>query len=121
MFLLCVIFSLSYLSAQNSQFKNNPAGSWKFDFPNGSEGYQVGIMKVNLVDQKYNVSVFLVDTINKVIGYNVKFAADTLRYNLYLESADVSVTLKFDAADKMSGNAVYSEGAVPLIMTRQKQ
>jgi hypothetical protein len=54
----------------------------------------------------------------KLPGEQVKAANDSVFFNIYLEGQDIKVMLKLESESKMTGKAVYSEGEVPLTLTK---
>jgi hypothetical protein len=116
---LLLICILTLVIGQTNQPKMDPVGKWKFE-ANSTQGYQGGFVNVTLAEKNYNVTMTMADTVNKLIGYNVKYENDTFGFVLYLESTTVSISLKFDGADKMTGWAYYSDGEAPLTLNRVK-
>ena len=113
-----IVFSLPVLTAQNNQVKNNPVGTWKFEAPYAPEGYASGTIVVGLTDQKHTVTMLFTGSENKLDGEKVKAVNDSVLFSIYLEAGDVKVMLKIESDTIMSGKAVYSEGEVPLTLTR---
>jgi hypothetical protein len=113
-----IVFSLPVLTAQNNQVKNNPVGTWKFEAPYAPEGYASGTIVVGLTDQKHTVTMLFTGSENKLAGEKVKAVNDSVLFSIYLEAGDVKVMLKIESDTIMSGKAVYSEGEVPLTLTR---
>jgi len=54
----------------------------------------------------------------KLPGENVKAVNDSILFSIYMEGQDIKVMLKIENETKMSGKAVYSEGEVPLTLTK---
>jgi hypothetical protein len=115
LFLLSVV---SAVSAQNSKVKNNPVGKWQFEAPYAPEGFTSGTMEIGFAEAKYSAAMVFTGSDFKLPGEQVKFENEILKFVIYVEGTDVTVTLKFDSESKMSGKAVYSEGEVPLSLTR---
>ena len=115
LFLLSIV---SVVSAQNSKVKNNPVGKWQFEAPLAPEGFTSGTVEVGLTEAKYSAAMVFTASDYKLPGEQVKFDNDILKFVIYIEGTDITVTLKFDSESKMSGKAVYSEGEVPLSLTR---
>ena len=113
-----IVFSLSVLTAQNNQSKNNPVGSWKFAAPYAPEGYASGVIVVGFAEQKPTASMSFTGSEDKLAGENVKAVNDSVLFSIYLEGQDIKVMLKIESDTNMSGKAVYSEGEVPLALTR---
>ena len=120
LFVLIVIsFIVVTTSAQqaNNQ-KNNPVGTWKFEAPYAPEGYTSGTIIVGLEDQKHTTSMAFAGSEYKLPGENVKAVNDSILFSIYMEGQDIKVMLKIENETKMSGKAVYSEGEVPLTLTK---
>jgi len=120
LFVLIVIsFIVVTTSAQqaNNQ-KNNPVGTWKFEAPYAPEGYTSGTIVVGLEDQKHTTSMAFAGSEYKLPGENVKAVNDSILFSIYMEGQDIKVMLKIENETKMSGKAVYSEGEVPLTLTK---
>jgi hypothetical protein len=120
LFVLIVIsFIVVTTSAQqaNNQ-KNNPVGTWKFEAPYAPEGYTSGTIVVGLEDQKHTTSMAFAGSEYKLPGENVKAVNESILFSIYMEGQDIKVMLKIENETKMSGKAVYSEGEVPLTLTK---
>jgi len=116
--IMFIVFTLPVLTAQNNQVKNNPVGTWKFEAPYAPEGYASGTIVVGLTDQKHTVTMLFTGSENKLAGEKVKAVNDSVLFSIYLEAGDVKVMLKIESDTIMSGKAVYSEGEVPLTLTK---
>jgi hypothetical protein len=110
---LCVMA----VSGQN-QTKNNPLGTWKFEAPYAPEGYTSGTIVVGLADQKHTTTMSFTGSEYKLPGEQVKAVKDSVLFSIYLEGQDIKVMLKMESETKMTGKAVYSEGEVPLTLTK---
>jgi hypothetical protein len=108
-FLVLIILSLFIVSA---------VGSWKFDAPYAPEGYTTGTIVVGFAEQKFTTTMSFTGTEYKIPGENVKTPGDSVLFSVYLEGQDIKVMLKLESGTKMSGKAVYSEGEVPLTLTK---
>jgi len=118
LFLMLISFlSVIAVSAQNTA-KSNPAGTWKFDAPYAPEGYTTGTIVVGFAEQKPTTSMSFTGSEYILPGENVKTPADSVLFSIYLEGQDIKVLLKIESETKMSGKAVYSEGEVPLILSK---
>ena len=117
--ILFIVFSLPFLTAQNSQEKKNPVGTWKFEAPYALEGYTSGTIIVCQTDQNYTATISFTGNENKLNGDKVKFEKDTLLFLVYIEGEDVKVLIKIENEAKMSGKAIYSEGEVQLTLTKK--
>ena len=107
------------VSGQSAPKKSNPVGSWKFEAPYAPEGYQSGMIEVGFTDKQYSTSMMFTGNEFKLPGEKVKFENDSLFFNIYVEGQDISVSLKLESPTKMVGKAVYSEGEVPLTLTKE--
>ena len=117
LFFIAIII-IPVLTAQNTQVKKDPVGKWKFEAPYAPEGYTSGIIEVGLAEMKYSTSMMFSDIEYKFIGEKVKFENDSLFFLIYIEGQDITVSLKMENGTKMSGKAVYSEGEVPLTLSK---
>jgi hypothetical protein len=115
--LISIFFSLT-VNAQNNQKKNDPVGNWKFEAPYAPEGYTSGTIIIGMADKKYSASMMFTGSDYKLAGEKVKIENDTISFSVFVESETVAVTLKMTEAAKMTGKAVYSEGEVPLTLTK---
>lgn len=119
-FTIIVITFLSVLAAsgQTTAGKADPVGSWKFEAPYAPEGYTSGTIVVGLAEQKHSATMMFTGSEYKLTGDKVKIENDTLTFIVYLEGQNINVTLKIESNTKMTGKAVYSEGEVPLTLTK---
>lgn len=118
LFILLLVISMQLLTAQKNQGKRSPAGSWKFEAPSAPEGYTSGTIVVDLAEQKYSASMSFTGSDYKLVGEKVKAVNDSILFLVSLEGESIKVMLKINDASKMSGKASYSEGEVPLTLTR---
>lgn len=116
--ILFVIFSLPIVTAQNNLEKKDPVGKWKFEAPYAPEGYTSGIIEVGFAEKKYSASMMFSGSENKLNGEKVQIEKDTISFFVFIEGEDVAVKLTMENSLKMSGKAVYSEGEVPLSLTK---
>jgi hypothetical protein len=115
--MLVTFFSVTAVSAQNTP-KNNPVGTWKFEAPYAPEGYTTGTIVVGFAEQKTTATMAFTGSEYKLPGENVKTPSDSVIFSIYLEGQDIKVMLKMETGIKMSGKAVYSEGEVPLTLSK---
>jgi hypothetical protein len=54
----------------------------------------------------------------KYQGENVKALNDSVLFSIYLQGEDVKVMLKIESDTNMTGKAVYSQGEVPLALSK---
>ena len=118
LFLMLLALGLPVLTAQNAQVNNNPVGTWNFEAPYAPEGYTTGTIVVGLAEQKHTANLSFTGSEYKLPGENVKAANDSVLFSIYLEGQDIKVMLKIENETTMSGKAVYSEGEVPLTLTK---
>jgi hypothetical protein len=116
--ILSLIFSLSVLMAQNSQVKSNPVGTWKFAAPYAPEGYTSGTIVVGFAEKKHTATMSFTGSENILSGEKVTAANDSVLFFVFLEGQDIKVLLKIVSDTNMTGKAVYSEGEVPLTLTK---
>ena len=117
--MLVMVLLQATVSAQTNNLKNDPAGKWLFEAPFAPQGYTNGIIEVSKTDNLFSASMAFGGNENKYPGDKVKFANDTVSFNVYIEGQDVAVKLVFTEESKMSGKAIYTEGVVPLSLTRE--
>lgn len=118
LFVLFIVFSLPVVTAQNNQKKKDPVGKWKFEAPYAPEGYTSGIIEVGFAEKKYSASMMFSGGEYKLTGEKVKIENDTISFSVFIEGQGVAVKLKMEDSSKMLGKAVYSEGEVPLTLTK---
>jgi hypothetical protein len=118
---ILVLISSTMASAQTNQVKKDPVGKWLFEAPYAPEGYKAGTIEIVYSENKYHASMAFSTTETNFPGGNVKFANDTLSFTVFIQNEDVAVTLSLTEETKMAGKAVYSEGIVPLTLTREKK
>lgn len=106
------------VSGQNIN-KINPVGTWKFEAPYAPEGYSSGTIVVGFKEQKHTTTMSFTGGDTILSGEKVRAVNDSVLFSVYLEGQDIKVMLKMEDDSKMSGKAVYSEGEVPLTLTRQ--
>jgi len=117
-FVIISVFSLTSFAQQGKGQKINPAGNWKFEAPYAQEGYTSGTIIVGNAEQKTTVTISFTGNEFKIPGEDVKVAKDSVFFSVYLQGQIVKVLLKMDTEIKMSGKAVYSEGEVPLTLSK---
>jgi|WetSurMetagenome_2_1015567.scaffolds.fasta_scaffold21132_4 hypothetical protein len=119
--LMLVILSLASffaLPANAQTVQNNPAGKWKFEAPYAPEGFTSGTIEVALADNNYSTSISFTGNDFKIPGEKTKVEKDTLSFTVFVEGNEVAIQLKMEDATKMSGKAHYSEGEIPLTLTK---
>ena len=116
--LLIIAFVCVITVSAQSTGKKDPVGTWKFDAPYAPEGYTTGTIVVPLTEKKHTATMSFTGSDYKLPGEQVKAVNDSVLFNIYLEGQDIKVMLKLESASKMTGKAVYSEGEVPLTLTK---
>ena len=116
--ILIIVLGLQVLTAQNNQPKYSPVGSWKFEAPYAPEGYTTGTINIGLVGKKDTITMSFTGSEYKISGENIKTATDSVLFSVYLQGQDIKLVLKVENETKMSGTAIYSEGEVPLTLTK---
>jgi hypothetical protein len=116
--LLILFISLVAVNAQSAG-KKNPMGTWKFSAPYAPEGYSSGVIVFGKADQKNTATMSFGSTSDyKMNGDNLKIKNDSICYSIFLEGQDIKVQLKIESDTNMTGKAVYSEGEVPLTLSK---
>ena len=111
------LFSVVGVSGQIAN-KNHSAGTWKFDAPYAPEGYSSGTIVIGSAEKKDTATMAFGTGEYKLGGENVKIVNDSILFSIFLEGQDIRVMLKVNNDTLMSGKAVYSEGEVPLTLTK---
>lgn len=117
-FVLLSIMSVGAVTGQNNVNKSNPVGTWKFDAPYAPEGYNTGTIVVANESNKYTTTMSFGSGDYKLPGEQVKAVKDSVLFSIFLEGQDIKVFLKQENESKMTGKAVYSEGEVPLTLSK---
>jgi hypothetical protein len=117
--LAILFFTVMSVTAQSNQPKTNPVGTWKFEAPAAPEGYNSGKITVGLAEKKHTATISFTGSEYKIPGEKVKVTSDSLLFAVYLESETVNMYLRMTPDNKMTGKAVYSEGVVPLTLTKE--
>ena len=82
------------------------------------EGYTSGTIVIGLAEQKYSSTIYFTGNENKIIGEKVRVVNDSILFSVLIQEQDVKVLLKIEDASKMTGKAIYSDGVVPLTLTK---
>ena len=114
-----MLFSISLISAQTVKESSSPVGKWKFEAPYAPEGYTTGIIEVSFAEEKYSTAISFTGSDFVIPGDKTKVENDTVSFVVLVEGQEVAVGLKAESDAKMSGKAVYSEGEVPLTLTKE--
>jgi hypothetical protein len=118
--ILFAVFCLQYSNAQDIKSKFNSVGSWKFDAPYAPEGYSSGTITIGSAEKKDTATMSFGTGEYKLGGENVKLVNDSVLFSIFLEGQSIKVMLKVDSDTSMSGKAIYSEGEVPLTLSKVK-
>jgi hypothetical protein len=118
--IIACLFS-SNATSQNVVIKKNPSGKWNFEAPYAPEGYKGGTIEITFSENKFHASMAFLGNSNIFPASNVRFQSDTLTFNVFVEDQDVAIKLALTEDSKMKGKAVYTEGVVPLELTREKK
>ena len=116
--LVVSIFSALTVNGQATPNKLNPVGQWSYSAPYAPEGYQSGNIEVGLTDGKYTASFSVTGSEYKMPAEKVKFENDIVTFIIMIEANQIDITLKMESEKKMTGKAVYSEGEVPMTLTK---
>jgi len=117
--LIITVFTIISASAQKTSQKKDPVGKWNFEAPYAPEGYTSGSIEVSLAEKKYSVSMSFTGSDYKFPCENAKVEKDSLFFSLYVEGESVLIRLKVEDAVKMTGEATYSEGTIPLTLVKE--
>ncbi len=116
--LLMVLFTFCAVSGQTAGKKSGPVGKWKFEAPYAPEGFTSGTIDINLADKKYSTSISFTGSDYKIPGDKIKIEENGVSFTVFVEGNEVAIALKADGDLKMTGKAVYTEGEIPLTLTR---
>jgi hypothetical protein len=116
--LIVLLFLSAIAGSAQSINKVNPVGTWKFAAPYAPEGYSSGTIVVGFTEQKHTTTMSFTGSEYKLEGENVKAVNDSILFSIFLEGQDIKVMLKIENDTNMSGKAVYTEGEVPLSLSR---
>jgi hypothetical protein len=105
------------VNAQNN-IKSNSVGTWKFEAPYAPEGYTSGKIILGVAEQKNTASMSFTGTEYVLPGEKVVALKDSVLFSIYLEGQDIKVMLKMVSDTNMTGKAVFSEGEVPLALSK---
>jgi len=119
--LIISLLAVCVVSAQTDSKKNNNLGKWKFEAPYAPEGYNVGTIDIAFADAKYSTTISFAGSDYKIPGENTKVEKDSVAFVVYLEGDNIAITLKAENDTKMTGKAVYSQGEIPLTLTREPE
>ena len=117
--LLFLLFSISSGSAQTIKESNNPLGKWKFEAPLAPEGYSSGSIDLSFAGNKYLTAISLTGTDYVITGDKTKVVNDTVTFVVLINGNEIAISLKQESSVQMTGKAVYSEGEIPLTLTKK--
>ena len=109
---------MEVVAVLDNHSKNNPVGTWKFEAPYAPEGYTTGKIIVGFAEQKHTASMSFTGSEYVLPGEKVIASNDSVLFSIYLEGQDIKVMLKMVSDTNMTGKAVYSEGEVPLALSK---
>ena len=118
-FVTLFIFFSSSVLAQSVNEKKDPVGQWKFDAPYAPEGYNKGTIDIGFAEDKFTANMAFTDLDYTFSGEKIKVENDSVCFMIWIESTDVSVSLKMEDKSTMTGTAVYIDGTVPLTLTKE--
>jgi hypothetical protein len=118
---LITLFIHASFAQQGKVQKNDPVGKWKFEAPSAPAEYTSGTIEVVFAEKKHSAAMMFTGSDYKIPGENVKVGNDSVLFSVYVDGQMVKVSLKFSEPLKMSGKAVYSEGEVPLLLTKDSK
>jgi hypothetical protein len=98
--------------------KLNPVGQWSYSAPYAPEGYQSGTVEIGLTEGKYTASFSVTGCDYKMPAEKVKFENDIVSFIVMVEGNQIDITLKMEGDKKMTGKAAYSEGEIPMTLTK---
>ena len=116
--ILFIVLSLPVLRAQNNSTKNKQVGTWKFEAPYAPEGYTTGKIILGFADQKNTAAMSFTGSEYILQSEKVEVSKDSVMFSIYLEGQDIKVMLKMVSDTNMTGKAIYSEGEVPLALSK---
>jgi hypothetical protein len=117
-----ILLSVLIIGASSQQVKvqkNEPAGIWKFEAPSAPQEYSSGTLEVGFADKILSATMMFIGFGYKFPGESVKILNDSIHFSVNIQGQEINISLKIHDPVKMTGKAVYSEGEVPLILTKQ--
>ncbi len=115
---LLLLLSVPVISAQDSTAPKNPLGKWKFEAPYAPEGYTSGTIEIAFAENKYSANISFTGSDFKIPGDKTKVEKENVTFVVLVEGNEVAISLIPENDLKMTGKAVYSEGEIPLTLTK---
>jgi len=122
--LVCMLFCLT-MSAQEKEKSCDKkcceklSGNWNYSLPDAPYNYQSGTLEFKDSDGKQSAVVKIG---SRTININeIKKNGDNFTCNLYVDGADVDVSLKKISCQKMSGMVKAEGWDMPLTLTPVKE
>ncbi|MBM3420711.1 MAG: hypothetical protein FJY11_06210 [Bacteroidetes bacterium] len=106
--------------AQEKTVPPSPVGNWTVDAPYAPEGFQKSKLTIKKTEEKYSVEMNFEEIGYVMVGERVSFIDGVFKFGFYVEGEDVTISLKFDGADKLVGAALTTGGEIPLTALRIK-
>jgi hypothetical protein len=88
--------------------KFDPVGSWEYSAPSAPEGYTMGQMVIAEKEDGYSVTIVF-NEYSRVEAERVEFSKKNLKFIVYVEYEEVSVSGDFDKGS-FTGTVNYSQG-----------
>lgn len=115
---LLLLLSISVISAQDAKPSKSPVGKWKFEAPYAPEGYTSGTIDIKFEENKYLTAISFTGSDYKIPGDKTKVEKENVSFVVMVEGNEVAISLTAENDIKMTGKAVYSEGEIPLTLTK---
>jgi hypothetical protein len=120
-FFAALIIGTLFISGQANSGKQDVIGKWKYEASYAPEGYASGIVEFCMAGDKYTTTISFTGSDYKVPGEKTEVEKGRVSFNVNVEGERVEVFLKSESSIKLSGKAVYSQGEIPLTLTKQLQ
>ena len=96
----------------------DPVGKWVFSAPDAPYEYSTGTIEIKKEDETFTGTMRF-EAIEYVFECEkVEFKEDVLSFILFLDGADILITMSFTEKDKMSGKALTPDAEVYLSAKR---
>lgn len=116
--LVLSVISITVISGQTSKSKKDFTGKWSFAAPAAPDGFTAGNIEIALGEGKYSSTISFPGNDYKIPGDKTKVENDTLTFSVVIEGNEVNIILKPENDLKMTGKAIYFEGEIPLVLTK---